>query len=59
MTGVWVGAGLPPSGSGVTITSRIPRRLAGNFSSAVPAEVTLNSTPAGTGALRGAFSHTS
>jgi hypothetical protein len=51
MTGVCVGCGLPPMGSGVTSTEETPLRLPGTSSAALPAEVGLNRAVVGDGAL--------
>ena len=49
ITGAVVGAGVPPSGSCVTITALTPLRLPGTPTDAVPLEVTPNSVPVGIG----------
>src|SRR5581483_9401637 len=59
ITGLWVGRGLPPFGSGVTRISLIPPSLGGSPISAAPVVVTLKSTLTGVGVRCGRLSHSS
>ena len=58
MTGVWVGALLPPLGSGVTSSVSSPCSLP-TLTSLSPLDVTLNRTPVGIGFWVPRVSHTS
>ena len=50
ITGEWVGAELPPAGSGVTSTALTPLMFSGSPMLPAPLEVTLNSVLVGDGA---------